>query len=104
MELKQASIFGEYKQVVKKYNKNNKKSVPTKTKELKEKITILYNLYQLLYEKLNIDCLEQREIIIKQNIIIYPDEQQAEPIEITNMNILDDIDKRINKMKEILNV
>lgn len=101
MVLKQASIFGEYKEIVIK-----KKSTPKKRKneELKQKINILYNLYQQLYEKQNISLLESKEIIINKNIIAYPEERQAEPLELITMNILDDIDKRINKMKEILNV
>lgn len=97
MVVRQAGIFGEYKQVVIK-----KKSTPKKRKneELKQKINILYNLYQQLYEKQNISLLEPREVIIKGDIIVYPQDRQAEPIEIIKMNVLDDIDKRIEVMEK----
>lgn len=103
MELKQASIFGEYKQVGKKINKKN---VPKKNKinlELKQKIEILYNMYEQLYEKQNINLLDSRDIIIKENIISYPEERQSEPIDIISLGIYD-IDKRIIRMKEVLSV
>ena len=98
MVLKQANIFGEYKVVIK--NNKKKSTKREKNKELKTKLKILYELYQKLYEKLDINLLEQKEIIIKKNIIVYPEDRQAEPMEIINMNILDDIDERIKVMQE----
>lgn len=101
MVLKQASIFGEYKQIVK---KNNRKIKTRKNEELKEKITVLYALYEQLYNNMQISILEPRELITKNNIVAYVDEKQAEPISIINMNVLDDIDKRIEIMKKILRI
>lgn len=100
MGFKQADIFGGHKEIKK------KTAVPKKKKEnklLKQKIDILYRMYEELYKKQNIGLLEQRDAIIKNNIIAYPEEKLAEPIEIINLSIYD-IDKRIEKMKEVLNV
>lgn len=100
MGLKQADIFGGHKEIKK------KTAAPKKKKEnklLKQKIDILYRMYEELYKKQNIGLLEQRDAIIKNNIIAYPEEKLAEPIEIINLSIYD-IDKRIEKMKEVLNV
>ena len=100
MVLRQASIFGDYKVVIK---HNKKKSTKReKNKELKAKINLLYSLYEQLYETLNISVLEQREVIIKHNIVAYPEDRQAEPMEIINMNTIDDIDERIKVMKDTL--
>ena len=46
--------------------------------------------------------MEQKELIIKNNIVAYPQDRQAEPMEIINMNTLDDIDKRIEAMEDTL--
>lgn len=100
MALRQASIFGDYKDVIK--NNKKKSTKKEKNKELKKKLNILYCLYQQLYETLNIELLDQREVIIKNNIVAYPEDRQAEPMEIINMNILDDIDKRIEVMEDTL--
>ena len=100
MVLRQASIFGDYKVVIK---HNKKKSTKKeKNKKLKAKLSLLYSLYEQLYETLGIDILEQKELIIKNNIVAYPQDRQAEPMEIINMNILDDIDKRIEVMEDTL--
>lgn len=100
MVLRQASIFGDYKVVIK---HNKKKSTKKeKNKELKAKLSLLYILYEQLYDTLGIDILEQKELIIKNNIVAYPQDRQAEPMEIINMNTLDDIDKRIEAMEDTL--
>lgn len=102
MELKQADIFGGSKPIVK---KNNKTKPPKKQSELKPKIELLYNLYEKLYGQLNINLMEQRDFIIKSKgkIIIsaYPEDRQAEPIDLYNTG-LDDLDKRIERMQEVL--
>lgn len=102
MELKQADIFGGYKLIVK---KNNKIKPPKKQSEIKPKIELLYNLYEKLYEKLNINPMEQRDFIIKNKgkiiILVYPEDRQAEPIDLYNVG-LNDIDKRIERMQEVL--
>ena len=99
-EVKQAGLFGGYKLIVKKVKKP--KELPAKN-VLKEKIKRLYTLYEELYELQEIEILETREIIIKGNILIYPQDRQAEPKELINLTIYD-IDLRIEKMKEFLNV
>lgn len=104
MELKQADIFGGYKIITK---KTNNRRVPRRKKyqEVKEKIEILYKLYEKLYGVFNINILEQREMItgiLGENIIlIYPEDKQAEPIDLANYSIYD-LDIRINRMKEVL--
>lgn len=104
MELKQVNIFGEYVnlKVIKK-NDTKIKKVIKKNENLKQKIRILYKMYEQLYEKQNISLLEPRDVIIRNNIIIYPEDRQAEPIDIISLGIYD-IDKRILRMKEILSV
>lgn len=104
MELKQVNIFGEYVnlKVIKK-NDTKIKKVVKKNENLKQKIRILYKMYEQLYEKQNISLLEPRDVIIRNNIIIYPEDRQAEPIDIISLGIYD-IDKRILRMKEILSV
>lgn len=96
MELYQATIFGERRQVIKKDNPEYKpKKLSKKNQILKRKLKILYEIYERLYNLQNVSILEQREVIVKKDLVIYPDERQAEPIETVNMNILNDIDKRI---------
>lgn len=102
MEFKQVNIFGEQILIVNKNNKSVKFKTKNKNKVLENKIKILYKMYEELYEKQNINLLDNREIIIKKNIIYYLEERQAEPIDIINLSI-NDIDKRILRMKEILN-
>ena len=102
MELYQATIFGDCRKVIEKHNPEYKpKKLSKKNRELKQKVETLYDLYYKLYELQNISILEQREIIRKGDIIVYVEDRQAEPIEISNMNVLDDIDKRIEITKEI---
>ena len=60
MELKQVNIFGEYRQVGKKINKKNVLKKTINLKLLKQKIKILYDMYEQLYEKQNISLLEQK--------------------------------------------
>ena len=106
MELKQINIYGECEFVNEKVVAKNAprcKKVVAKNAKLKNKIKILYRLYEQLYEQQNISFLDNRTVIIKNNIIAYPDERQAEPIELIKLNIIDDIDKRIKKMEQILN-
>jgi len=98
-EVKQADLYGGYKLIVKKEKKPKK--LPAKN-VLKEKIEMLYALYEELYELQEIKILEPREVIIKGNILIYPQDRQAEPKELIKLTIYD-IDKRIEKMKETLN-
>lgn len=99
MVLKQVTIFGGLEPV--KIKKDQRKKENNKNKVLKEKITLLYNLYYQLYTKQNIDIFEQKEIILKDNIIIYVDEKQAEPIEFINLALIENIDKKIERMKEL---
>lgn len=102
MELKQADIFGGCKPIVK---KNNKTKPPKEQSELKPKIELLYNLYEKLYEQLNINIMEQRDFIIRKKgkiiIFVYPGDRQAEPRDLYNAG-LNDLDKRIKRMQEVL--
>lgn len=102
MELKQADIFGGCKPIVK---KNNKIKTPKKQSELKPKIELLYNLYEQLYEQLNINLMEQRDLVVRNKgkiiIFVYPEDRQAEPIDLYNAG-LNDLDKRIERMQEVL--
>ena len=103
MELYQANIFGGSQKVIIKDRAPIKpKKLNKKNRILKEKLKTLHTLYEKIYELQNIGLLEQREIIIKKDLIIYPDEKQAEPIETIQMNLLSDIDKRIEITKEKL--
>jgi hypothetical protein len=98
MGLKQADIFGGHKEIKKKTATPTKKKV---NKLLKQKIDILYAMYEELYRKQNIGLLEQRDAIIKNNIIAYPEEKQAEPTNIIKLSIYD-IDERIKVMRQAL--
>ena len=93
----QVDIFGN-KVPVKSKTQTKKKKL--KKTEFKKKINILYDLDEQLYNKYDINLLEQREIIIKQDVIIYPQDRQAEPKDIINLTIYD-LDKRIERMKEL---
>ena len=96
MELYQATIFGERREVIKKDNPEYKpKKLSKKNKILKQKLKILYDLYERLYNLQNVSILEQREVILKKDLVIYPDERQAEPIETVQLNIENHIDKKI---------
>lgn len=103
MEVYQVDIFGKYQKVITKDSKEYKpKKLNKKNRILKEKLKILYGLYEELYKKQEISILEYREVIMKDNLIIYPEDRQAEPKKIINLNVLDDIDKRIEEtQKEI---
>ena len=102
MDCIQIDIYGN-KKVLK---KKNKKVSISDQKELilKNKIKFLYKMYEQLYESLNIDLMEQREVVIKNNIIAYVEDRQAEPLELINLALCENIDYKINKTKEILNV
>lgn len=102
MVLMQLSLSGEPKAVSLKIKTKKPKKLNSKNRILQAKIKELYGLYQKLYELQNISILEQREVIIKGDIIIYPDERQAEPIENIFIKI-EDIDKRIENMLKVLN-
>lgn len=103
MDCIQIDIYGN-KKILKK--KKNKKVSISDQKELilKNKIKFLYKMYEQLYESLNIDLMEQREVVIKNNIIAYVEDRQAEPLELINLTLCENIDYKINKTKEILNV
>lgn len=92
MELYQLDIFGQKKKIK---GCAKRGSPRIKNKDLKAKIHTLYSLYFRLYKTQNIPILDTREIIMRKNLIVYPDEMQAEPKETLEMNLLDDIDKRI---------
>ena len=98
MGAKQADVFGGYKEIKEKPKKN----APKKYIKLKEKIKILYRLYAELYKRQNVNVLEQRDKIIKNGIVIYPHDQQAEPIELIYLGI-QEIDKKIMIMQKVLN-
>lgn len=103
MELYQANIFGGSQKVIVKDSPPIKpKKLNKKNRILKAKLKTLHTLYEKIYELQNIGLLEQREVIVKKDLIIYPDEKQAEPIETIQMNLLSDIDKRIEITKEKL--
>ena len=98
MGFKQADIFGGYKEIKKKTAAPIKKRA---NDSLKQKINILYEMYEELYRKQNIGLLEQRDAVIKNNVIAYPEDKQAEPINIIKLSIYD-IDERINAMRQAL--
>lgn len=102
MECKQANIFGGCISIVIKDNKEAKpRKLSKKGVKLKQKIQVLYSMYEQLYERQNISLLEPKDFIIKNNILIYPDERQAEPVELLNTTI-EDIDKRLEIMRNVL--
>ena len=103
MDCIQIDIYGKEK-VLKKKNKKRKSICDPKELILKTKIDILYELYEKLYERFNVDLMEQREAIVINNIILFVEERQAEPIELINLTLCENIDYKITKMKEILNV
>ena len=101
MGLYQINIFGKSQKVIQKNNKEYKpKKLNKKNETLKQKLKILYTLYDKLYKLQNINLLEQREIIKKGDIIVYVEDRQAEPVETKKMNVLNDIDKRIEITQE----
>lgn len=100
MDCIQIDIYGN-KKILKKKNKKvsicNQKEII-----LKNKIKELYKMYEQLYESLNIDLMEQNEVVIKNNIIAFIEDRQAEPLELINLALCENIDYKINKMKEVL--
>lgn len=101
MVLKQVNIFGECKEIVKKTSNKEKCAKKNNFYKIKQKIELLYELYEELYKRQNISILEPRDVIIKGNIIIYPEDRQAEPVELINLTLYD-IDEKIDKMKKVL--
>lgn len=98
MVLRQATLFGEAKAVgIKTPAKPKRKKQQT----TKNKIDILYSLYEKLFYKSDVWLLTAKEAVIKDNIIYYVDERQAEPIGMSELTICD-IDKRILIMKGVL--
>ena len=96
MELYQATIFGERREVIKKDNPEYRpKKLSKKNQIFKQKLEKLYNIYSKLYEMQNISILEQREVILKKDLVIYPDERQAEPIKTVKLDIENNIDKKL---------
>lgn len=98
MGSKQASIFGGCIEARLKSAKREQKKIASK--DLSEKIKTLYRMYEKLYEKQEI-YLEARDCIVKNNIVIYPEDRQAEPISIINLTI-NEIDTRIEQMAKAL--
>lgn len=77
MVLQQTNIFGESTKIV--LSKPKKSSVNQDDELLSKKYEKLYNIYDKIYESLNISLFEQKEIIIiGKTIIAYPEERQAE--------------------------
>lgn len=101
MVLKQVNIFGECKEIVKKTGNKEKHAKKINFYKIRQKIELLYKLYEELYNRQNISILEPRDVIIKGNIIIYPEDRQAEPVELINLTLYD-IDEKIEKMKKVL--
>lgn len=112
MGLKQSNIFGGYEPVNKKNggkSAGNIRKPPIKkvNEKLKQKVNELYSLYEELYNRLydrqyiNLLDMMLETKTIDNRIIVYPDEQQAEPKDIANLTLYD-IDERINKMRETL--
>lgn len=98
MGLRQATLFGEAKAASKKPPAKPKRK---KQQTTKNKIDILYSLYEKLFYKSEVWLLTPKEAVIKDNIIYYVDERQAEPIGMSELTI-SDIDKRILIMKGVL--
>ena len=96
MELMQASLFGEAI-LVKKKTKPKKR----RNESLKNKIKELYDLYEKLYEKNNKWLFDMREAVVENNIIYYIEERQAEPIELINLTLIENIDLKIERMREL---
>ena len=79
MVLRQTNMFEESTKIV--FSKP--KTTPRQREEhlLSKKYEQLYEIYNEIYETLNIDVFEQREvIIIGKTIIAYPEEKQAEVV------------------------
>lgn len=79
MVLQQTNIFGESTKIV--LSKPKISSVNKDDELLSKKYEQLYSIYDKIYESLNIDLFEQKEvIIIGKTIIAYPEERQAEVV------------------------
>lgn len=98
MELRQATLFGEAEAVGEKTTAKPKRQ---KSQDIHNKISILYNLYEKLFYKSDVWLMTTKEAVIKDNIIYYVDERQAEPIGMSELTI-NDIDQRIKIMSELL--
>lgn len=88
----QLGLFGGSVEIVEREKKSkqsnhiSKKQVKVKQKLIR-KYSILEYAYSRLFNKLDINILEQKQRVIKGLIIAYPDEQQAEVIGTQKMNI-----------------
>lgn len=91
----QKNIFGKAKPIAFKNNTKNKKGKPL----LSNKIQQLYSIYSAIYDTLDINIFETKEIIIFDNIIAYPEEKIAE----VNGTQFLNIDERIKINGEWLN-
>jgi hypothetical protein len=79
MVLQQINIFGESTKVV--FSKPKNTSAKQDVNLLSEKYELLYDIYNKIYESLDIDLFEQREVIrFGKTIIAYPEERQAEVV------------------------
>jgi hypothetical protein len=79
MVLQQINIFGESTKVV--LSKPKTSSAKRDEDLLSKKYEILYDIYNKIYESLDIDLFEQREVIrFGKTIIAYPEERQAEVV------------------------
>lgn len=77
MVLQQTNMFEESTKIV--FSKPKTSSRHRDELLLSQKYEQLYEIYNQIYETLNIDIFEQREvIIIGKTIIAYPEEKQAE--------------------------
>ena len=97
MVLRQTNMFEESTKIVFSKPKTN----PRQREEhlLSKKYEQLYEIYNKIYEKLNINIFEQREvIIIGKTIIAYPEEKQAEVMGTQFLHL----DERIRRNKECL--
>lgn len=97
MVLRQTNMFEESTKIV--FSKPKTTSRQREEYLLSKKYEQLYEIYSEIYETLNIDVFEQREIIIiGKTIIAYPEEKQAE---VMGTQFLP-LDERIRRNKECL--
>ena len=95
--LKQVNIYGELIEIACK----SKSVQKPRNQKLKQKIDKLYALYENLFKKQDVNILELREVIVKDDILIYPEDRQAEPVCMIELTI-EDIDKRIEIMSKFM--
>lgn len=84
----QLCLFGGEKEIIAKKRRVNPQSRKIKVNiKLKRKYRLLEYVYSRLFDILNINILEQREIVNKGLLVAYVDERQAEVIGTQKMNI-----------------